>query len=497
MKKKQNLLFKLLIVVTIITLSISLTPKEMQNDLFYDLKLGDLILKNGINLKDSFCFIPLDYTHPHWGFDVIVALIYNHFSFKGIYFFVMLLFAIILFLFYKTSNQMNENNKILSFVFLFLVSNFLRPGITARSQIFSYIFFIIQIYLLESFVKTKNKKYLFALPLLSLLLANIHGTIWVFQFILFLPYIAEHIFYLIGKRKKIKINVSSNKLYIEDVSHLKKLYPFIFASFVVGLFTPSFGIACTYFIKIMQTNTISILLEHQPTVLASNPLYLIFLIFLLFLFILTKTKIKFRDFLMIGGLVFMSLFSIRHILLFASIGLLFVSRYLSDIVKEESEATCFILYSYITKPLLALLICLCLIISGFRNYKINEKKDYFSKEDYPILAVHYIKENLDYQNIKLYNNYNEGSYILFNDIKVFIDSRSDLYTEPFNKGVTIFDDFVEVYYHLNYKKILKKYDFTHVLIKRNTDLYKLLSKDKDYKELYKDEDFVLMEKIKD
>ncbi len=495
MKKKNNVLFGLFVILTSMALVIALTPKEIQNDLFYDIKLGNLIFKNGIDLKDHFSFFSLNYTYPHWLFDVIVAFLYNHFSFHGIYLFVMIVFFVILLCIYKVSNRMNQNNRLISFLLLFLVSNLLKPGITARSQLLSYFLFIIQIFILESFLITKKGKYLIFLPILSLLLANIHGTIWPFQFILYLPYIVEHLCFLFKNKKKNKSKISADKLYIEDVSHFKKVYPYLFLSLFVGVFTPCFGIAYTYFIKIMQTNTISILLEHKPTVLTQNLLYLFFILFLLLLFILTKTKIRMRDFLMIGGLLFTSLFSIRHVLLFACIGLLFVGRYLSDVVQEESKVTCEVIYSYLTKPIFCILFLLFLFVVSFQNYKIHRNEEYFTKEDYPIDAVKYMKKHLDYKKIRLFNNYNEGSYILFCDIKVFIDSRSDLYTKPFNKKMDIFDDYIEAYMNLSYEKIFKKYNFSHVLIRKDDSLYKILSKDKNYMLLYDDDFFVLMEKV--
>lgn len=495
MNKKKNFLFGVLVFVTIFFLVVVLTSKEIQNDLFYDIKLGDWIFQHGIDLKDHFSFIPLAYTYPHWLFDILVSFLYNHFSFQGIYVFVMLLFSFLLFLVYKTSNKMNQSNKIISYVLLFLVANLIRPGITARSQLISYVLFILQIYLLESFAQTKKKRYLVLLPLLSFLLANFHGTIWPFQFVLYLPYIAEHIVYFIKQKMKIKVNVSAHKLYVEDCRHFKWLYLFIFISLLTGFLTPSFGIAYTYFIKIMHTSTVFYLLEHQPTVLVQNFSYLLLLLFLFLLFILTKTKLRFRDFLMIGGLIFVSLFSVRHILLFASIGLLFVSRYLSDVVNEESEASCFILYTYVTKPIILFVIIVSFVVVGIVNLSKKSQEEYFSTKDYPVLAVDYIKENLDYKNIRLYNNYNEGSYLLFRDLKVFIDSRSDLYTNLFNQGITIFDDYIQASVDLSYEEVFMKYKITHVLIRSDDLLYKLLKKDSNYKELYKDSDFVLLEKV--
>ena len=78
---------------------------------------------------------------------------------------------------------------------------------------------------------------------------------------------------------------------------------------------------------------------------------------------------------------------------------------------------------------------------------------------------------------------------------MFIDSRSDLYTKPFNKKMDIFDDYIEAYMNLSYEKIFKKYNFSHVLIRKDDSLYKILSKDKNYMLLYDDDFFVLMEKV--
>ena len=143
MKKKKNFLFGVLVFITIVFLVVLLTPKEIQNDLFYDIKLGDWMRQHGIDLKDHFSFIPLAYTYPHWLFDILVSFIYTYFSFQGIYIFVMLSFAFLLFLIYKVSNRMNHGNKIISYVLLFLVSNLVKPGITARCQLLSYLLFVI------------------------------------------------------------------------------------------------------------------------------------------------------------------------------------------------------------------------------------------------------------------------------------------------------------------------------------------------------------------
>ena len=113
----------------------------------------------------------------------------------------------------------------------------------------------------------------------------------------------------------------------------------------------------------------------------------------------------------------------------------------------------------------------------------NEKKVFVPKKDYPVDVVKYIKDNLDYEDIKLYNSYNVGSYLLFNDIPVFVDSRSDLYLKEFT-GVSVFDDSMNIY--KNYEKKFKKYGVEYVLVSRSDVMYKLLNKDIKYKIIYKD-----------
>lgn len=108
-------------------------------------------------------------------------------------------------------------------------------------------------------------------------------------------------------------------------------------------------------------------------------------------------------------------------------------------------------------------------------YVPNMNETYINEASYPVEAVNWIKENLDYKNIRMFNEYNYGSYLLMNDIPVFIDSRCDLYTPEFNGekdedgeyvGQDIFTDFMNIsgiatYYDTKFDE----YDITHVMTK--------------------------------
>ena len=93
----SNLKLKILAIMSIILLCIGTTIKSLQNDTFYIIKLGNDILTNGIELKDSYCWITnLDYSYPHWLYDVFIATIYNNFNYFGVYVSTIILFIILI-----------------------------------------------------------------------------------------------------------------------------------------------------------------------------------------------------------------------------------------------------------------------------------------------------------------------------------------------------------------------------------------------------------------
>ena len=102
-----------------------------------------------------------------------------------------------------------------------------------------------------------------------------------------------------------------------------------------------------------------------------------------------------------------------------------------------------------------------------------------------------IKENIDLDNSKIFNEYNYGSYLMLRGIKVFVDSRADLYLEEFNKDCHIFEDFI--YLDDNYDEIFKKYGVTHVLLSNENKVHKYMKNDNGYKKLYKDSNFTIYE----
>ena len=136
--KKENIMFKILLVVSFITLAYIIPKVYFQNDTFYSIKIGESILKNGVDMIDHFSWIPnLAYTYPHWLFDVIIYLIHNSFGNFGIYIFVILSFLSLICLMYYVCKKLT-NDKYISFIVTLFASITLRDFAAARAQLLTY-----------------------------------------------------------------------------------------------------------------------------------------------------------------------------------------------------------------------------------------------------------------------------------------------------------------------------------------------------------------------
>ena len=92
MKKKKSVVIVGILIITL--LCFAFTVKTFQNDTFYTIKIGESILEHGIDMKDHFSWHNLDYTYPHWLYDILVYKIYDIGGFDGIYISNILIFIV-------------------------------------------------------------------------------------------------------------------------------------------------------------------------------------------------------------------------------------------------------------------------------------------------------------------------------------------------------------------------------------------------------------------
>ena len=537
MEKKQK---KIVIIFSILIgiFTIGIVGKTFQNDTFFNISIGKYILENGIDMKEHFSWIQgLTYTYSHWAFDIIMYLIYNNFGFTGIYISIILfsiLINIVLF------NLLTKRGKqpVIAFIITLISAYIIRSCYTARSQIVSFLCFIVEIYCIEKFIETNKKRYAVLLIVLSIIVANFHAATWPMYLVLFLPYFASAFFNFISPKNRyvllkkryqnklknvpkdskksrkyeIKVNYYADilekieppkyeKMVRRENYNIKNLVILFVIICFTGLITPIYDTPYTYVIKSMfgESNfennaSVDFIMEMQPITPAYSTDLVVFLIILLAFLIFMPTKLKLEQGFLILGLLLMTIISARYVYLLVFLGsyvlMDLITQCIAKFIPEDMQKLENILVSKKGIIILSILIIL-FVLPEFLEIIVE---DYVDEELYPVGAVEYIKENLDYKNMRIYNSYNNGSYLMLNEIPVFIDSRLDVYCSEFN-DTDVFYDFTQVSLgKVNYEDVFKKYDFTHILIYNTDIIYNYIKLDHNYKVLYEDENFTLYER---
>ena len=549
-KKSINFKFNLLAIICISIFIIGMVERTLQNDTYYTITLGKYILNNGIDMMEHFSWHQgLIYTYPHWLYDVLLYIVFNAFGFFGIYVSSVVLGIILGVSVYIVLSKISKNNLISFFVTLLIM--FLgRHYITARAQLVTFILFVWTMYFIEMFLNTKKKRYAIGLILIPIAIANIHAAVFPFYFILFLPYIGEYIIALLKenidlptllflKSDKIEIKKLSNKkeLTEKEIKKLEQLtkrvevnekrietkrelakakegkeYKIVINKkdnvtcliiimiicIFTGLITPIGDTPYTYLIHTMQGNTTENISEHLPMVLAQDMSAIVIISVYLIMLAFTKTKVRLSDLFLNIGLIVLALMSRRQLSMLCFIGVIALNNIISDFIKlystekqiEQVKKAMVTWKGQIIAYILVILVTGVMLFDSKDNKIVNDAL-------YPVKACDYILEKLDVNNIKIFNDYNYGSYLMYRGIPVFIDSRADVYDPKFN-GLKddIFQDYIKTS-GLNkyYEDTFEHYGITHVISYANSKLALYLSHDYDYKELYKDKNFVIYERL--
>lgn len=417
MKEKRK--FNIIAVILIILFAISISPKTLQNDTFYTIKIGELIVKNkNIDMLEHFSWHSnLKYTYPHWLYDVIIYLIYNIGGMFGIYISTCIFAAILGIVFFSVNVKINKN-QILSFFMTILGLYMLKSFIAARAQLVTYILFILQIYSMEKLLETGKKRYGIYLIIDSLLVVNLHVAVWPFSFVLYLPYMAEYF-----------------------IACLKK-----------------------------KENNSKIIINKNPN---------------------TKILIVF----MICGLIILMLYFGRQKSIFIIIGLICINRIISEFCNSHNSSIDKQLVEAIMRKSVIVIIIICFIIVDFCLIFEKRNDQYVDEKTYPVEMSNYILDyfkETGFYNVRIFNEYNYGSYLLYRGIPVFIDSRADLYSPEFNSGVNVFEDSESVgSFEMDIDEFVEKYNITHIILSNQSQLNKVLKKIEGtkYKLIKEDENF--------
>ena len=380
---KTDIRFNIMAILLIAIFCFAISPVTLQNDTFYTIKIGEHIINNGIDMHDPFSFHNLEYTYPHWLYDVGIYLIYNIGGQVGIYISTIVLCMILGILMYATNVKLTKN-KVTSFIITIGAIYLLKDYIAARAQLVTFILFVLTVYFIERFLETKKKRYAVGLIIIPIIIANVHVAVFPFYFVLYLPYIGEYMIYILSnssiivstskikylhkklkktndsekieiiknkiiksenridvlKTKREKANKNSYKIKVKGNDNVKLLIIIMIICLFTGLLTPLGTTPYTYLVKTMQGNTTHNISEHLPLTLVNNINFMIALLLFIAILMFTDTKIRLSDLFMLGGLLFLTFYSRRQESMFIIICSFILNRLISSMFNKYDSDGC-------------------------------------------------------------------------------------------------------------------------------------------------------------
>ena len=302
------------------------------------------------------------------------------------------------------------------------------PHFGVRMQEFSVLMLLLLLFIIDKFNEKQNYKIFYFLPILFFVWANLHGGFMlglvIFWFWFGLNLIAPKILNYF----KIKIfefkTISVKNNFCIFLSALASSLAVFLTPYHYKYFSFMFEYTNTYYMKqIMEWLPV----WNAPLIYTQQVYFIIFILIIVLFFLENKNeKINFWH-LSIGLLLLTAAFKARrNFPLFFIASLPLITTATSSINKNNFKKIYFYLFKnkYIYFFLigsLSISIFLTLFLSNFTNTPFKNQK---FCQFYPCAALEKIK-SLPQENLKIFNNYGWGGYLIWNwpDNKIFIDGR--------------------------------------------------------------------------
>lgn len=448
----------------------------LDNDFWFLVNNGKYIVQHGFPTVDPFVIHQnFSLVVQQWLTDVIYYYIHLIFDGWGIILFTMIQFILILYLGYRLCLLVSENRVHLS-VFLTFIIGFLLSLIFVRSrpQMFDFIIFLAEFYCLELYIRRQNKRYLYLLPILSLLLINLHASSFFLLFLFMFPYLID--------------SFRFQFLCFESENYDKKpLFLVLIIMFLVGFINP-YGISAINYIFTSYGNHYinDLVMEmFSPTFNTLPGITIYVTIFLVFFAYIAnrKEKIKIRYFCLLLGTTVLALTSIKGFSFFIIASFFPLADYLKKNFRVYSDQ---FYYSRIFKIKYVFIVIIFVFALG--NYAFYQQVDFYATDVSKI--TQYLENEIkgDRTKLKIYTNYNNGGFLEYKGFKVYLDARAEVFLKANNHKKDIIKEFYLLQHgELDIEQFLRLYDFDYLVVSKEDYLYRhyfKTNKNKNYQKVY-------------
>ena len=461
---KKNKLYLVFLLFAICMSIFLMCFVRRESDYFWHIKAGEYMFNNGVIKKDVFSwYLSGKYWMSHeWLFEIVMFSI--SLIFPKMHILVYSLIFISSLLLFITITKRKDILKNIPFSMLWIsLSLIMIPFIQGRPHLISFNLLAITVWLLyDNYVNADSKKVYF-LPLIAVLWANFHGGSSNLVYLMCFIFIFSGLF-----------NFNFNKIESKRLSK-KQLIKYIVVAVAcmicININIHGFKMFVYPYENMMDKTMLNNIKEWAPTNLNNfgHYAYLFFVVFILFVMLFSKKKIKFIDFVLFGFCLVLGFKSIR----FWAYTYIIMSFVIFNYVDKRK----------LDKGTIGMISCVCvlLIIFTLSNYKMINKQLSYHNLDKNIIQI--LK---DEKPDRLYNMYDYGGELLYNDIEVFIDGRADLYS-PHN-----YKDYLDISnLKGDYVKLIDKYDFDYFLVSKSYPINTYLKYNDNYSVVYKNKKLIL------
>lgn len=419
-----------------IVIAVPLTSTALfSTDTWWHLATGKWIWENkAIPRHDPFSWsLPgADWTAHEWLFEFLLYP-FSGTTYGVIFFCAVPVLATILLLW----KLIKRTNPLMSGIILAASVLMLYPGLTARPQLYDYLFFALMIYLY------KTDKWLYIIPPVILVWANMHSAVLLgvgltimFLILSFIPpFKAGLIVHEPGNKKTyLKVAVLS------ILASLCTPWGFNIYGYVWN--TMSDSIFAIYITEWMAPPLGVPLIKYSTTVMTALILGGISIY---------RRPISFWTVLLCVGLFYLTLSGFRYYTLLG----IALTTLLGEIWAGEKQCN---------GKLTAIGVALGLLIGSLVGGVPGNYEQVAKKENYPTAALSHVGN-------RVLNPYDWGGYLIFHGQKVFIDGRADIY----HFEGEVFQDAMEVLGKFEVVEIINKYHPDSILCRKNSLMNKYLA----------------------
>lgn len=463
-------------VIFLLILPFIIIPLTLNNDIWFLLNSGRYVLQNGIPHTEPFTMhTGMAFCMQQWLTAVLFWTAYHAAGVAGLLAVVIAAFAGIILTIYKLCLRISENNLLVSFFVTLSACSLTSLFMLTRPYVLSTLILVLELYVLESFIGRDNPRYLIFLPVLSILLINLHAAIWPMMFVLCAPYLIDSFPFHLG--------------FLRGQGYRRgSLFASVGLSLAAGFVNPYGLDAMTYLFRSYGYSDIfRLVAEMKPPDINNILGKLIFgvmLIVLLVRYFNRDGESRLRYTLLELGLAYMAMSSVRSFLFFMTCAVFTTAYYLrkwtppvGKVVKTEKNTRKL-------RKILAVLLIAVLAAAFVLKYR-----NQLQAGDTPDVAgaVVYIRSHAA-AGAPVYTAYDEGGYAEFMGLRAYLDPRAEVFLTRNNHQADYIDEFYKLQTgRLYYRSFLDKYRFAYVLISRNDILYTYIPHDPDYELVYQDQ----------